>query len=621
MNRLARLSFGLALTLAAPSAFALQQPDGTVIPVPKANKTEDLQTIFDMQGDTIQVQPDAADVPETFDPKCNLTFTLISRGSAAFQNVFGWYNVTGSAPPISDLHVLIPCNAQPVSSFPLDIKNDPAYKGGKIGFFLITPENQASYCASTSNIGYVYYSEKALNPDNMGANSYIHLLVYDSKVKPSTFYFAWEDLFAGGDNEFADLVARVEGISCSGGGAPCDTGKKGICATGTKQCQNGTLVCVDQTTPKPSKCNGLDNDCDGTVDTGPCAMGEVCFQGSCVPNCGKDNCPAGTTCDVPSGLCVDTSCVGMTCGAGTKCSQGKCLAPCDGVVCPHGTTCVVGACIDPCVGLTCDADQVCDGGACVTTCACAACPGGKTCSANGTCVEPSCAAMTCPAGSYCSAGACVDSCAGAMCPGGGACSKGVCGPPMGTGGAGGAGGSGGSGAGGSAGSGGNAGTSGAGGAAGKAGGGGASGTGGTAGAGGTSGVGGAAGKGGVAGAGASGTAGTGGGSAGTGTAGVGGAGPSGGKGGVAGKAGSATSAGGSGGKSDFIGAGGAAGGANADPAVGGGCGCAVPGERPGNAVSLVVLALVAALRKRTPRRDRRRDRRSPHPAPDSRRAR
>ena len=614
MNRVAAsLSLGAALSLASPAASALQQPDGTVIPVPKSNKVEDLQTIFDLQGDTIQVQPDAADVPETFDPKCNLTFTLISRGSAAFKNVFGWYNVTGGAPAISDLHVLIPCAAQPVASFPLDIKNDPAYKGGKIGFFLITPENQADYCASTSNIGYVYYSEKALNPDNTGPNSYIHLLVYDSKVKPSTFYFAWEDLFAGGDNEFADLVARVEGISCSGGGTPCDTGKKGICATGTKQCQNGQLVCVDQTSPKASKCNGLDNDCDGNVDTGPCPMGEVCFQGSCVPNCGKDNCVSGTTCDVPSGLCVDTACVGVKCGPGTACSKGKCLAPCDGILCPHGTTCVVGACIDPCVGLSCDADQVCDGGTCVTTCSCAACPGGKTCSANGTCVEPSCAAVTCQTGQYCSAGACIDSCSGAMCPGGGVCSKGVCGPPMGTGGAGGQSGSGGASGtagtgGGSAGVGGaaagNGGTGGNGGTAGKSGAGGASaGAGGaSAGAGGAN-AGGAAGKSGAAGASAA--AGTGGGTAGAGTAGVGGVPGAGGKTGTGG-----TTAAGAGGKADFIGGGGTGGASNDTPSVGGGCGCAVPGERSGEgAAGLLIVALGAAFRRRTPRRDRTRGRR------------
>ena len=30
--------------------------------------------------------------PETFHPTCGQTFTVISRGTAEFQDVFGWYN-------------------------------------------------------------------------------------------------------------------------------------------------------------------------------------------------------------------------------------------------------------------------------------------------------------------------------------------------------------------------------------------------------------------------------------------------------------------------------------------------------------------------------------------------
>ena len=50
-----------------------------------------------------------------------------------------------------------------------------------------------------------------------------------------------------------------------GGGASCSTGQPGACDAGTETCQGGTLVCVADT-PSAEVCDGIDNDCDGTVD-------------------------------------------------------------------------------------------------------------------------------------------------------------------------------------------------------------------------------------------------------------------------------------------------------------------------------------------------------------------
>ena len=50
---------------------------------------------------------DAQTTPETFHPTCALTFTVVSRGGARFNSVFGWYNVTAAAPAASDLHVML----------------------------------------------------------------------------------------------------------------------------------------------------------------------------------------------------------------------------------------------------------------------------------------------------------------------------------------------------------------------------------------------------------------------------------------------------------------------------------------------------------------------------------
>jgi hypothetical protein len=52
-----------------------------------------------------------------------------------------------------------------------------------------------------------------------------------------------------------------------GGGGVCTTGLPGVCEMGTEFCELGTLVCVPDQGPGCEICdNGLDDDCDGTVD-------------------------------------------------------------------------------------------------------------------------------------------------------------------------------------------------------------------------------------------------------------------------------------------------------------------------------------------------------------------
>lgn len=425
-----RLLLSLAILLASPLmprvAHALTQPDGTTIPVPRPDLGEDLQTILNMNGETtIVVQRDAAVIPETFVPGCALTFTVISRGRAGFQNAFGWYNVTGSRPADSDLHVFIPCTARPGNAFTLNARTDPAYRGGSIGFFMRTPEGGSGSCASLTNTGYTYFSERQYNPDNMGANSYIHLLTYDSGVTAHAFYFAWEDLYGGGDNEFADLVTEVTGITCAGGGAACDTGMPGICAMGTRQCHAGMLQCVGTVTPRASACNGLDNDCNGTIDTGPCPTGQVCDRGQCVPTCVEGSCFAGQTCTA-RGSCVESDCATIDCPSGQICVGGGCVGACDGVVCPGAQVCRAGRCVDGCTGVMCDTDQVCERGACTPRCQCTGCATGQTCQTDGHCLATACVAVTCPAGQLCESGTCTDACAHATCPRGQSCTAGEC---------------------------------------------------------------------------------------------------------------------------------------------------------------------------------------------------
>ncbi len=422
-----RRSFALLASLfvlgAAPAALALNQPDGT--PIPQGNG---LQGLFNQRGEAIDALADAQIVPETFIPACSLTFEVLQR-NAGYQNAFGWYNVTGSAPGIGDLHEFLKCSdgVGTIKPFP-NIKNDPAYLGGEIGFY----EGVIDNCGPGSGPNdylYVFYSEGEYNPDSSQANPYVHLLIYNSTVTPNAFYFGWEDLISGGDNDFDDLTTFVTGISCAGGGGKCQTGNPGVCADGTQQCQNGVLECLPLSGPSNETCDGFDNDCNGLVDDGDiCPAGEVCDNGNCVPECGGEfPCPPGQECDDAKGLCVDPDCVGKTCMEGTTCIKGICQDPCSGVVCPQAQACIAGNCIDPCGAITCDDNQVCVAGACIDKCQCAGCPAQNQCQPSGICIHDACVNVTCPAGQYCVAdGTCADACEGVVCPAGQICAEGQC---------------------------------------------------------------------------------------------------------------------------------------------------------------------------------------------------
>lgn len=443
---------GLSALLVAGSAAALQQPDGTVVPV-----GSNLVGYLNAEGETINPLNDAAITPQTFSPQCSLTFTVLARGGSQ-KNSFGWYNVTGTKPTPQELYEFIGCNDGVGTVKVLDVRSDSRYLGGEIGFFQATTQGKPGNCANwadvSGTIGYFYYSEDRYNDDNVPGNpsNWIHLLIMNTTradLDPA-FYFGWEDLFSGGDNDFEDLLMRVEGIRCSGGGQPCETGGIGKCAFGTTQCVNGSVQCLQNEQPTEEKCNATDDDCNGETDEGDlCDPGLVCDRGVCRPGCdgGEFKCPTGFQCE--NGLCIDTACVGKTCDAGKVCVQGECKAPCDGVVCPHGKTCRQGACVDPCEGVTCDSDYYCDPsvGVCVLGCGCTGCDAGKVCSqATSACIQGACETVSCDAGTHCVDGNCVDDCDGAQCPAGQKCESGACIPDENaSGGAGGASSSGGSG--------------------------------------------------------------------------------------------------------------------------------------------------------------------------------
>ena len=421
------LAAALAFTaVASPAAATVTQPNGLVVPLDSANGEVQLYTLFTNLGEAIDWKTDAASKPDAFSPLCAFTAKFVMKQSASALGL-GWYNSTNQAPTAADIHTLLPPGT-PVGTTitSSDIKNDPAYLGGLIGFALIGAQT--------------HYSESKWNPVCTGcipaAAPWIAAVLYASKNIPNAYYIAFEDGTMGAtpssfnnDGDYNDDVYLLTGLTCSGGGQPCDTKLPGTCATGVTQCSANGVICKGLAAPGTETCNGLDDNCNGTTDEGAlCPMNFVCDKGSCVQACtsGEFVCPSDKVCN-SSGYCVDPTCKDVVCDSGKICIDGICKGPCKDVVCPYPQTCLGGGCVDPCAGVMCAMGEVCDKGACITSCSCSPCAAGLTCDPKaGLCGDPACENVVCGANTHCVGGACVDTCAGAACPTGQECTMGQC---------------------------------------------------------------------------------------------------------------------------------------------------------------------------------------------------
>ncbi|MDB4959359.1 MAG: Myxococcales trans domain protein, partial [Myxococcales bacterium] len=400
---------------------------------------------------------DAAEQPQIFIPNTATPVIFEDLGEGAgFENSFGWYNVgdnvstavgrdanlhpvlgcgtamnaTGDATHHkgntayylvnSEETVVTGCGGVGPGTISVDFAQERTagrYKGGFIAFYLITPEDPAnpgnrlpnrrncgdfkadpaSTPANLSLFGRIYFTEKDLNNDG----DFVHDLVYKSKATAKGFLFGFEDLFRGGDNDFEDMLIRVQGLTppcvpqaevcdgldndcdglidnmdpdlqgvgtactCDGIALTCDNGpRQGVCQVGVTACTSGSITCHGTGTPSTEVCDNIDNNCNGVVDDnipmgaacdGPDA--DLCKEGFFVCQNGMTVCSDNTGNNVEVCNGIDDNCNGQT-DEGNPGGGGTCGSSI-GVCTPGTFQCQMG--VLNCVGGNQGGPELCNG--------------------------------------------------------------------------------------------------------------------------------------------------------------------------------------------------------------------------------------------------------------------
>src|SRR4051812_36283448 len=199
------------LTTTSVVAYAtVTQVDGTILPV--TNALQNALDTYETPAGTLNATTDASEFPQIFKPRVSTPVAFLDvREGAGFENSFGWYNigddVLTAAGRDANLHPVMGCgvpmtgtgdtkthkgntafyvvNAEEPNTITVDFAMEATagrYKGGFIGFYLITPEDPANpgnrlsgraiNCGDfkldsggKSLFGRIYFTQKDLNND------------------------------------------------------------------------------------------------------------------------------------------------------------------------------------------------------------------------------------------------------------------------------------------------------------------------------------------------------------------------------------------------------------------------------------------------------------------------
>jgi len=358
----------------------ISQVDGTVVP-----ESGRMQACLDRAGTgetmagALDAVEDARVLPEAYRPVPNasgsydVTFVDIGEG-AGFRNSFGWFWLGDDVSNPANLRTIFGCAT--TRTITVDFDTQPGFAAGRpIGFWLRTPErldnsredgtfnggscelnrgcdptgaNVNDSCGGRlDSNNRIYFTNAALNDDG----DFKHFLVYESATRLNTFYFGFEDLFRGGDNDFEDMLVRATGLvplcdprpeTCNNLDDDCDgvvddgltQACSSACGAGVRTCVAGSFGACSAPTPVTengvvTRCDNLDNDCDGTIDEGisractnECGAGtEVCIAGT-FAGCNARR-PTAELCNGTDDDCDGTTDEDLTRACSSSCGSGR----------------------------------------------------------------------------------------------------------------------------------------------------------------------------------------------------------------------------------------------------------------------------------------------------------